>query len=149
MLFATVRICHGKISVFTPTPREAARKIERGHYENLSSKLIHGNVLRHFCRSWRIPFLLSIVMVGVGLWIRLGILETPVFQRILAENKVERAPTIEVFRRQPREIVLTALLRLAEQSPGYVFNAFVFSTAPSFWGPRAICCCGGSSSQRR
>ena len=77
--------------------------------------------------GWRIPFLLSIVMVGVGLWIRLGILETPVFQRILAENKVERAPTIEVFRRQPREVVLTALLRLAEQSPGYVFNAFVFS----------------------
>jgi MFS family permease len=61
--------------------------------------------------GWRIPFLLSIVMVGVGLWIRLGILETPVFQRILAENKVERAPTIEVFRRQPREVVLTALLR--------------------------------------
>ena len=38
---------------------------------------------------------MSIVMVAVGLWIRLGILETPVFQRILAENKVERAPTIE------------------------------------------------------
>src|SRR5262249_34613448 len=44
--------------------------------------------------GWRIPFLLSIVMVAVGLWIRLGILETPTFQRILAENKVERAPTI-------------------------------------------------------
>jgi len=77
--------------------------------------------------GWRIPFLISIVMVAVGLWIRLGILETPVFQRILAENKVERAPTIEVFKRQPREVILTALLRLAEQSPGYVFNAFVFS----------------------
>src|SRR6516225_2180757 len=77
--------------------------------------------------GWRIPFLLSIVMVGVGLWIRLGILETPVFQRILAENKVERAPTIEVLKRQPREVILTALLRLAEQSPGYVFNAFVFT----------------------
>ncbi|MBV9426795.1 MAG: MHS family MFS transporter [Bradyrhizobiaceae bacterium] len=77
--------------------------------------------------GWRIPFLLSIVMVAVGLWIRLGILETPVFQRILAENKVERAPTIEVFKRQPREVFLTALLRMAEQSPGYVFNAFVFS----------------------
>jgi MFS family permease len=77
--------------------------------------------------GWRIPFLLSIVMVAIGLWIRLGILETPVFQRILAENRVERAPTIEVLKRQPREVVLTALLRLAEQSPGYVFNAFVFS----------------------
>ena len=54
--------------------------------------------------GWRIPFLLSIVMVGVGLWIRLGILETPVFRRVLEENRVARAPTIEVFRRQPKEI---------------------------------------------
>ena len=77
--------------------------------------------------GWRIPFLLSIIMVGIGLWIRLGILETPVFQRILAENKVERAPTLEVLKRQPREVILTALLRMAEQTPGYVFNAFVFS----------------------
>jgi MFS family permease len=77
--------------------------------------------------GWRIPFLVSIVMVGVGLWIRLGILETPVFQRILAEKKVERAPTIEVLKRQPREVILSALLRLAEQSPGYVFSAFIFS----------------------
>jgi MFS family permease len=69
--------------------------------------------------GWRVPFLLGIVMVGVGLWIRLGIVETPVFQRMLAENKVERAPAIEVLRRQPREVVLTALLRLAEQSPGF------------------------------
>src|ERR1041384_8450250 len=66
-------------------------------------------------------------MVGVGLWIGLGILETPVFRRIVEEKKVERAPTIEVFRKQPKEIVLTALLRLAEQSPGYIFNAFIFT----------------------
>jgi MFS family permease len=64
-------------------------------------------------------------MVAIGLWIRLGILETPVFQRILAENKVERAPTIEVLKRQPREVILSALLRMAEQTPGYIFNAFV------------------------
>jgi MFS family permease len=75
--------------------------------------------------GWRIPFLISIVMVAIGLWIRLGILETPVFQRILAENKVERAPTIEVLKRQPREVILSALLRMAEQTPGYIFNAFV------------------------
>src|SRR5437762_5543895 len=70
--------------------------------------------------GWRIPFLLSIVMVGVGLWIRLGILETPVFRRIVEEKKVERAPTIEVFRKQPKEIVLTALLRLAEIGRAHV-----------------------------
>jgi MFS family permease len=77
--------------------------------------------------GWRIPFLLSIFMVAIGLWIRLGILETPTFQRILAEKKVERAPTIEVLKRQPREVILAALVRLAEQSPGYLFSAFVFS----------------------
>jgi metabolite-proton symporter len=77
--------------------------------------------------GWRIPFLISIVMVGVGLWIRLGILETPVFAKILAEKRVERVPTIEVIKRQPKEIILTALLRMAEQSPGYIFNAFIFT----------------------
>src|SRR6516162_9870006 len=77
--------------------------------------------------GWRIPFLISIVMVAVGLWIRLGILETPVFQRILAEKKVERAPIIEVLKRQPREVILSALLRMAEQTPGYIFNAFVLT----------------------
>src|ERR1700676_4074867 len=77
--------------------------------------------------GWRIPFLISIVMVAVGLWIRLGILETPVLRRILAENKVERAPIIEVLKRQPREVILSALLRMAEQTPGYIFNAFVLT----------------------
>src|SRR6201992_1339683 len=77
--------------------------------------------------GWRIPFLISIVMVAVGLWIRLGILETPVFRRLLAENKVERAPIVEVFKRQPREVILSALLRMAEQGPAYIFNAFVLT----------------------
>ncbi len=77
--------------------------------------------------GWRIPFLLSIVMVAVGLWIRLGILETPVFRRILEREEVARAPVVEVLRKQPKTVLLTALLRMAEQSPGYIFNAFIFS----------------------
>ncbi|HEX5321690.1 MAG TPA: MFS transporter [Stellaceae bacterium] len=79
--------------------------------------------------GWRIPFLLSIVLVGIGLWVRLGILETPVFQRLVAERKIERAPIAEVIRRHPREIVLSALARMAEQAPFYIFTAFVFSYA--------------------
>src|ERR1700744_3428129 len=59
--------------------------------------------------GWRIPFLLSIIMVAVGLWIRLGILEAPVFRRIVEQHQVERAPVIEVFKRQPGTIALTAL----------------------------------------
>ncbi|MGO8915146.1 MAG: MFS transporter [Stellaceae bacterium] len=77
--------------------------------------------------GWRVPFLLSIVLVGLGLWIRLGILETPVFQKLVATKKIERAPVLEVIAKQPREIILSALLRMAEQAPFYIFTAFVFA----------------------
>jgi metabolite-proton symporter len=77
--------------------------------------------------GWRIPFLLSIALVGVGLWIRLGILETPVFQKLLDQNRIESAPIAEVIKKQPKEIILSALLRMAEQAPFYIFTAFVFA----------------------
>jgi MFS family permease len=76
--------------------------------------------------GWRVPFWLSIIMVGVGLYIRLGILETPIFSRILEERRIERTPVIEVIKRQPKQIILTALARMAEQGPFYVYAAFVF-----------------------
>jgi metabolite-proton symporter len=79
--------------------------------------------------GWRIPFALSIILVGVGLWIRLGILETPVFQELLQKEKIEKAPIVEVIKKQPKEIILSALLRLSEQAPFYIFTAFVFSYA--------------------
>ncbi len=77
--------------------------------------------------GWRVPFLLSVLLVGVGLWVRLGILETPTFRRLLAERRIERAPVLEVIRKQPREILLAALARMSEQAPFYIFTAFVFS----------------------
>jgi MFS family permease len=77
--------------------------------------------------GWRLPFLFSIVLVALGLYIRLGILETPVFARLVAERRIERAPVLEVMRRNPREIILTALCRMAEQAPFYLFTAFVFA----------------------
>jgi MFS family permease len=77
--------------------------------------------------GWRIPFALSILLVGIGLWIRLGILETPIFQKLLDEHKIEKAPIIEVIKKQPKEIILSALLRMSEQAPFYIFTAFVFA----------------------
>ena len=77
--------------------------------------------------GWRIPFLLSLVMIAIGLYIRLGIMETPVFRRIVAENRVERVPVLEVIKRQPRSIILSALARMAEQAPAYIYLAFVFA----------------------
>ncbi|MCC6389036.1 MAG: MHS family MFS transporter [Bryobacterales bacterium] len=77
--------------------------------------------------GWRVPFLLSIVLIAVGLYIRLGILETPVFVRLVAERRVERAPVVAVLRSHPKAIILTALCRMAEQAPFYLFTAFVFA----------------------
>jgi metabolite-proton symporter len=77
--------------------------------------------------GWRIPFALSLVLVGVGLYIRLGILETPVFVKLLAERKVERSPMRAVIKHHPKEILLSALSRMAEQAPFYIFTAFIFS----------------------
>ena len=77
--------------------------------------------------GWRIPFMLSIVMVGIGLYIRLGILETPIFRRLVAEERIERVPVIEVIKRQPRQVILAACARMAEQAPAYIYLAFVFA----------------------
>ena len=84
--------------------------------------------------GWRIPFFLSILLVGIGLYIRLGILETPTFARLVAENRVEKTPVLEVIRRQPKEILLTALARMGEQAPFYIFTAFVFTYGTTILG---------------
>ena len=84
--------------------------------------------------GWRIPFLLSIVMVGVGLWIRLGILETPVFRKVLAEDRIVKIPVWEVIKRQPKQILLTALIRMPEQAPGYIVATFIFTYGTAVLG---------------
>ena len=84
--------------------------------------------------GWRIPFLLSSVLVALGLYIRVGILETPVFRRLVEHRRIERAPVVAVLRRHPREIALTALCRMAEQAPFYLFTAFVFAYGTQMLG---------------
>jgi MFS family permease len=77
--------------------------------------------------GWRIPFALSLILVGVGLYIRLGILETPVFTKLLAERQLDRTPMLTVIKQNYREILLSAFARMAEQAPFYIFTAFIFS----------------------
>jgi len=79
--------------------------------------------------GWRIPFLLSIVLVAVGLWIRLGILETPVFSRLLEQRRTVAAPVAEVLRRNWREVALTCLIRTGQQAPFYIFWTYVLTYA--------------------
>ena len=84
--------------------------------------------------GWRIPFFISIIMVGIGLWIRLGILETPVFEKIVEAELIERVPVIEVLKRQWKQVLLSALLRMPEQAPGFVFGAFIFTYGTTVLG---------------
>jgi metabolite-proton symporter len=75
--------------------------------------------------GWRVPFLASLVLVAVGLVIRLRILETPMFTKVLDQGKTASTPVAEVVRRHWREILLSAGLRFAEQMPFYLFTTFV------------------------
>ncbi len=77
--------------------------------------------------GWRWPFLLSIVLIAIGLLMRLRIEESPEFTRMVREHRVVRRPVFEVVRTHRRAIVLTSLMRLAEQTPFYLFTAFVLS----------------------
>ena len=77
--------------------------------------------------GWRLPFLFSIVLVGVGLWVRLGVLESPLFAREVENDSLEDTPLLETVKREPREIILSALLRMSEQAPFYIFTAFVLA----------------------
>jgi metabolite-proton symporter len=77
--------------------------------------------------GWRIPFLASLVLVAVGLAIRLRILETPMFARVVMEKKTARAPVKDAIRYHWREILLSAGSRFAEQMPFYLFTVFVLT----------------------
>jgi len=77
--------------------------------------------------GWRIPFFVSALLVIVGLYIRLRILETPLFAQVKAQNREAKAPIIEAFRHSTPEILLSAGARFVEQAPFYLFTVFVIT----------------------
>jgi metabolite-proton symporter len=77
--------------------------------------------------GWRVPFLVSIVLVGIGLYVRLRVLESPEFAEVKAQRAVAARPVLEVVRNQPREILTSAFVRMSEQAPFYLFITFVLS----------------------
>jgi MFS family permease len=83
--------------------------------------------------GWRIPFLLSAALVGIGLYIRLGVLESPVFTKIKAEGKTVAAPIAVVLREDWREVALTALLRTGQLAPYYITTTFIL-----FYGTQVL-----------
>ena len=77
--------------------------------------------------GWRVPFLLSIVLVGVGLYVRLRVMETPQFAQIKKAEVVVKRPFVQVFKEHPMEIITSAFVRMAEQAPFYIFITFVLT----------------------
>jgi MFS family permease len=79
--------------------------------------------------GWRIPFLFSVVLIAVAMYIRLGVRETPVFRQLLADRRIEWTPVAEVLVRQWREVLLTALLRVGQQTAFVLFTVFILGDA--------------------
>jgi len=79
--------------------------------------------------GWRLPFLLSVIMVAVGLYVRLRIEETPVFAKAMASNERVKAPIGEVFRRNWWEIILGTFIMLATYGLFYLMTTWVLSYA--------------------
>jgi metabolite-proton symporter len=77
--------------------------------------------------GWRIPFFLSLFLVGVGMYIRLGVTETPTFRKLQAKNELAEAPMLEVIKRHPKEILLSALARTGENASFYIFTTFILA----------------------
>lgn len=77
--------------------------------------------------AWRIPFFISALLIIVGLYIRLQILETPLFAQVKEQKREAKAPIIEAFRHSTPEILLSAGARFVEQAPFYLFTTFVIT----------------------
>jgi metabolite-proton symporter len=84
--------------------------------------------------GWRVPFLASAVLLLVGFWIRIGILESPIFAKLKAQGKVAKAPVIEVLRKNGREVALSTLLRTGQHVPYYIFTTYVLSYGTQILG---------------
>ena len=82
--------------------------------------------------GWRIPFLLSGVLLVVGLWIRSKIDETPSFRKVKAEGTTQRLPIATVLKKYWREVVISTGAKFVETATFFIFATFSISYATSF-----------------
>lgn len=84
-----------------------------------------GNAFKDW--GWRIPFLFSLVLVAIGLFVRLRVMESPLFAEVVENENVAKVPVVEVIKRHPKEIVLSSLVRASEQFPFYLLTTFALT----------------------
>ena len=79
--------------------------------------------------GWRIPFLIGILLLAVGLYIRLAILESPLFQKLQEQEPERPAPIREVLTKYPRNVLIAMGARFAENASFYIFTVFIYTYA--------------------
>ncbi|MFO0822432.1 MAG: MFS transporter [Gemmataceae bacterium] len=84
--------------------------------------------------GWRVPFLLGVLLTGVGLFLRVKVLESPLFAAVIAEKPAEGPPLFEVLRKHPRNVVLAMGCRIAENGFYYFFTVFCLSYGTQYVG---------------
>jgi len=89
--------------------------------------------------GWRLPFLLSALLIGVGLFVRRRLAETPAFARMKADNAVARMPVMDILIRQPRVFLISVGLKVSEVAWVYVLTVFSIVYATGTLGlPRGL-----------
>lgn len=89
--------------------------------------------------GWRIPFLLSIILIGVGFWIRLRVSESPAFAEMKKKQKESRIPVIEVFKTAPKNLLVLMGGRMAENGLLYLYSVFLVNYVSQHLGlPKSV-----------
>jgi MHS family shikimate/dehydroshikimate transporter-like MFS transporter len=82
-----------------------------------------------FSWGWRVAFLLSVLLVGVGLYVRLAMTEPPEFAEIKRTSSESKAPILDVVRQHPKNVVLAMGARIAENGAFYLYTVFILTYA--------------------
>lgn len=84
--------------------------------------------------GWRVPFILSALLVVFGLWIRKGIDETPSFKAAQEKGEIARVPFVETMRTHWKEVLIAIGGKVVETAPFYIFSTFIVSYATANLG---------------
>ncbi len=84
--------------------------------------------------AWRIPFLASVVLIAIGLYIRTGVKETPAFQKMKTEGQLSKAPVSETVKGHWRPVLLVMFLRTSQQTAFFIFTNYILAYGTSALG---------------
>jgi MFS transporter, MHS family, shikimate and dehydroshikimate transport protein len=105
--------------------------LSTGAFALVSSRLSPSEFLAW---GWRVPFLISVVLIAVGLFVRLRILETPVFEKVKERARDSRLPMLDLLREHPREVLIGMGMRFAQNVLFYIYTVFMLTYGETFLG---------------